>query len=121
MNTIKLTINKREFNFSFGLASLGNLLDELDTDIDSLMRKVVRNPFKYYPLIMFTYAKYGLIKEGKDVDFDVHQFSDWIDSEGALTDKNKSVVKFTQMFKDSIFKDVPVEESSNDSESVKKK
>ena len=119
---MKLTINKQELDFVVGLGFLGELLDNLDMGLDDLLIKIDKNPFKYIPLMMYNSAKYSLELEDKEVEFTKADFFKWIDDDGAITDKNVSVIKFVKLFNDSIFKDVPKEdETPSKSDEVKKK
>lgn len=119
---MKLTINKKQLDFSLGLGFLGELLEQLDLGLDELLIKIDKNPFKYIPLAMYHSAKYALESEDKEVDFTKNDFTKWIDKDGALTDKNVSVIKFLSEFQKSIYKDVPNEDVvSTDNSDVKKK
>jgi len=114
MNKIALKINQRELDFTFGLGFLGEALEVLDTDIEGVLLKVNKNPFKTVPILMFQSAKYSLELDGKEVDFTLADMVEWIEKDGALTDKNKSVISFLSSFTNSLLKDIPV----NDAEVV---
>ena len=120
MNRLDLKLNGKKYGFTFGLGFLGELLEELDFDLEMLLTKLDKNPFKYYPLVVYTSARYHCELENKEVDFDLKEIVEAIDKEGAFTDKNEPIIKFIKAFKQSIFKDVPVEDIEvNDAEEVK--
>jgi len=119
MKPIRLKLDKREYKFIFGLGLLGELLEELDFNLEELMQKLEKNPFKYYPFVMFTAAKYYCELEDEEIDFTLLSITDAIDKEGAFSDRNKPMIKFIKLFKDSIFKDVPNDIEVIDPEEVK--
>ena len=112
MNRIKLKLKGREFDFTFGLGFLGELLDVLDISIDEVVGKLNRNPFKMIPFLMYRSAKYSFELEGKDFDYTILDFITWIEEEGGFT--SKSVESFLVAFTNSMTKGVPVEEEITD-------
>ena len=58
MNYLKLKINGNDYTFSFGLGFLGDLLAELDLQLDELMPLIHKNPYKFIPLMMFRSSEY---------------------------------------------------------------
>ena len=121
MNTIKLTINRRELDFTFGLGFLGELLEELDISIDEVITKSGKNPFKWIPLLMFHSASYSINSNGGEIDFTLKELIKWIEQ-----DKKGGVVvtKFTEAFLNSLKDGLTLdedEEVSGDEEDVKKK
>ena len=118
MKTIKLTFNKKEYNFSFGLGFIGMLLNETDLGLDEIVAKLNKNPFWTIPVLMFNSAKYSSMLDDKDIDFTQNDFIDWIDLEGGLGSKN--VVKFLNTFTSSLTKNVPKEDEVEEG-GVKKK
>jgi len=119
MSTLKLTIDKKEYNFTLGLGFLGEVLDELDLDITQLISKYDKNPFKYVPILVYHSAKYSNELDNKEVNFTLKDIIRGIENDGALTDKNTSIIKFNEAFVRSLTKDVPVEEIEvNDAKEV---
>ena len=118
MNNIKLTIDKREFDFSFGLGFLGELLDELDLSIEDVINKSGKNPFKWIPLLMFHSASYSVSYNGGEVDFTLKDII-----KGIENDKKGGVIvtSFTKAFLSSLNDGLPTEEDSVEDDSVKKK
>jgi hypothetical protein len=114
INTTIITIHKTKFEFHFGMGFLGELLSGLDLDISEMMAEVSKNPFKMIPIIMHGAAKYGAERKGKEFDYTVYDFIDFIDADGGIT--AKSVEKFLEAFTNSMTKDVPKED-----EPIKKK
>lgn len=114
---MKIKLNNREFDCSFGLGFLGELIDVLDISYDELFNRYEKNPIKYVPVIMYESVKYALDGE---IDFTKKEFMQWIDNEGGLS--NKELVRFSQAFLDSIVKNVPEEkEAEQESSDTKKK
>ena len=112
MNRIKLKLKGREFDFTFGLGFLGELLDALDVSIDEVVGKLNRNPFKMIPFLMYSSAKYSYELRGEEADFTLFDFINWIEEEGGFT--SKSVESFLVAFTNSMTKGVPVEEEITD-------
>ena len=118
---MKLTINKKELEFSFGLGFLGELLDETGQSLEDVLEGFEKNPYKFIPVAMFVSTRYAYKRKGKDIDFDRYQMLDWIEEDGGLTDKNESAIKFMSALSESLFKDVPTEKSTKTSKGSKKK
>ena len=116
MNSITLTINKRELDFTFGLGFLGELLEQTDLSIDEVVLKLEKNPFKMLPTLMYESAKYALDRKGKEVDFTQHDFIDWIEADGGVMSKNS--LKFYEGFVKGMTKDVPEDEEAKNMEVV---
>lgn len=112
---MKLKINGKDLEFSFGLGFLGELLEETDKSIDEVLVSMDKNPYKFIPLAMYCSTKFAYEKKGKTIDFDKYTFLEWIEKDGGLTDKNESAIKFMNAFTDSLFKDTPKEEVVEDS------
>lgn len=112
---MKLTINGKELEFSFGLGFLGELLEETGKDITEVLTSLDKNPYKFIPLAMFVSCKYAYESKGKQLDFDRFKFFEWIDKDGGLTDKNESAIKFMEELTKSLFKDVPEEKGADSS------
>ena len=119
MKRIELIINKQKYVFVFGLGFLGELLDKLDLGIDEIANKMVKNPFKYIPIVMFHSAAYNLEREEKEVTFNQHTFEDGLEADGGVN--TKSVEDFMKAFTKSLIKDVPEEESKGNNKAAKKK
>jgi hypothetical protein len=110
INNAIITVHKTKFNFHFGMGFLGELLDDLDTDIEGVMEKVNKNPFKMIPIIMFGAAKYGFERKDEECKYTLYDFIDFIDADGGI--QAKSVQKFLEAFTNSVIKDVPKEEGT---------
>ena len=112
MNRIKLKLKGREFDFTFGLGFLGELLDDLDMSMQDVGARIDKNPYKMIPFLMYRSAKYSCELEGKDFDYTILDFISWIEQEGGFT--SKSVESFLVAFTNSMTKGVPVEEEITD-------
>ena len=111
MNSIKLTINKREFTFSFGLGFLGELLNDLNlpaSELGKLEQLMQDNPFSTIPTMMYHSAVYGLRLKGEVVDFNKYQFFEMLDQDQGIA--NDNVVKYVEAFTNSLVQNVPIEE-----------
>lgn len=118
MNKIKLTINKREIEFHFGLYFLGELLDELDMSFDEINERLSKNPFKFVPRLMFLSAKYAYTRKGEVIDFSEYTLVDWLEADGGFT--NPNIENFLNAFTGSLSKDVPKETEDENVDAKKK-
>ena len=118
---IDLKIKDRNISFWFGLGFLGELLDNQKLSVEDIFEKLQSNPFKIVPIMMYESAKYGFTREGKEIDFNLFELTDWISEEG-IGSNNKITEGFLFAFNDSMTKNVP--ESKDESKKgvdVKKK
>jgi hypothetical protein len=107
MRKIKIEIGKKEIGFRFGLAFVGELLDETDLSIDEVVNKMTKNPFKMVPLIMFYSAKNYYERAEQTMPFTRYELSDLIDDNGGVN--SKEVIDFLNAFTASMNKGVPKE------------
>jgi hypothetical protein len=110
MNEIKLKLNGKDYNFSFGLGFLGELLDETGVELADLMGLLNKNPFKFIPLMMFRSCEYYNRRKDIQIDFNKYDFADIIDQDGGIN--TASVATFLDTFTKSLTKDVPKEDTS---------
>lgn len=116
----KLTINKRELKFSLGLGLIGELLDELDLDFDTFISKVVKNPYKYYPIIMYYSAKLYNEQNEIETDFKLKDIIYDLEQHNYMSVENNPILEFGQIFWDYINKNVPTEENTLEADAEKK-
>lgn len=114
---IKLNLGNEERTFSFGIIYLGNVLERLDVDYNTMLEKVSKNPFKYAPILMFESLKNTQNRIGKDVDFTENDIVDWLEKENLLG--VDIMLKFINAFMGTQENKTPVNEV--DSDNVKKK
>jgi hypothetical protein len=107
MNKIKLNFNDKFFGFHFGLGFMGVLLDDLNCSIDELMEGIQSNPFKFIPKLMHSSYSYNLKREGKEIELNIYDFTDFLDENGGIM--SKTVNLFLEAFTSSMTKDVPKE------------
>ncbi len=105
IQSIKLTFAGKEIEFSLGLGALGEILEKTDLSIDELKTKVERNPFKYFPILMYYSAECQCELDGKEIDFTLNDMIGFIDDSGAMASDQLS--KFAVAFKDSQDRNVP--------------
>ena len=117
---MKLKVNGKDLEFSFGLGFLGELLEETGKSMDEVLVAIDKNPYKFIPTAMFVSTKFAYERQGKTIDFTKFDFFDWLEADGGLTDKNESAIKFMNAFSQSLFKDVPQEEATEDKAPKKK-
>ncbi len=110
---MKIKLNKTDFECSFGLGFLGEVIENLDIDYGKLMEKYEKNPIKYVPLLMY----YSVIYDMENVDFTQKEFFSWIDNEGGLS--NEYMIKWSHAFIESINKNAPKTESKGDTSKKK--
>ena len=116
----KLTINNRELTFSLGLGLIGELLEELDLETNVFFSKVSKNPYKYYPIIMYFSAKLYNEQNGIETDFTLKDIISDLEQYNYLGVDDNPILEFGKIFWDSVNKNVPVEESE-EAETEKKK
>ncbi len=109
MNGIKLNIDGKDYNFSFGLGFLGELLEETGVELGDLMQKINKNPFKFIPLMMFRSCEYYNRRKDIQIEFNQFDFADIIDKDGGINTDN--VRTFLDAFTKSLTKDVPKDEN----------
>jgi len=119
MNELKIELGGKERLFSFGLAFLGELLEHFDMDMAELGAKMARNPFKYQPLIMFLSAKHACELNDIEMDFTHSDVISWVEAEpfGIKSDK---ATKFDACLVESLYKNVPKQDETQDKKKVKK-
>ena len=118
MTKFELTINDKAIGFHIGLGFLGEFQDKHDLSINDLVAKMDKNPWKMLPLLMYEAALYR--NDGK-LDFSHKDLIDYIDEDGGFA--SNSLQEFLKRFMQSLTKDVPNEDVSDDQdvEDAKKK
>lgn len=110
---MKLKINGKDLQFSIGLGFMGEFISESGQSFEDLIVLMVKNPFKYFPMGMFTSCKYAYELEDKEIDFNLKQFTKWLEADGGLTDKNESVKKWSDAFNLFIEGKFPIKEEES--------
>lgn len=105
MKQIELELGGEKRMFYFGLGFLGNLLEKENVGINEIDEKLINNPFKWMPLIMYYSLAFGYTKRNEFVPFDAFDVTEWIDEIGI---DDTVVVDFFTAFRQSLVKDVPV-------------
>lgn len=118
MKKINLVFSEKEISFHFGLGFMGELLESLDCSIDELMKKLDKNPFKIIPKLMYESHSYSCLRQGKESEYGIIEFTDLIDEDGGIM--SEKTAKFLEAFTSSIVKDVPKEEVNPVKRGVKK-
>jgi hypothetical protein len=104
MKQIELELGGQKRTFYFGLGFLGNLLEKESVSIDEIDQKIVNNPFKWMPLIMYYSCAWGFTRKNENPPFDVFDITEWVDEAGI---DSTVVVDFFTAFRQSLVKDVP--------------
>lgn len=104
MKQIELELGEEKRTFYFGLGFLGNLLEKENISINEIDEKLVNNPFKWMPLIMYYSLVYGYTRKNEYAPFDAFQVSEWVDEVGM---DNTVIIDFFNAFRQSLTKDVP--------------
>lgn len=110
MKQITLNLGGEDRVFYFGLGFLGNLIEKSGVGMHEIDSKIQENPFKWMPEIMFHSVAFGFIRQGQEVPFNSFHVADWIDADGGFDSQN--VMRFFEAFRQSLVKDVPIENDS---------
>lgn len=114
---IKLTLGKQERTFTFGILFIGEVLERTDLDYNALIEKVIKNPFKYAPILMYESLRNTAKRIGKELDFTENEMVTWLEQEENLgTDL---MIKFVYAFLGTNGNPTPTENVENGN--VKKK
>ena len=104
MKQITLALGGQDRTFYFGLGFLGNLLEKENIGINEIDEKLINNPFKWMPLIMYYSLVFGYTRKNEFAPFDAFDVAEWIDEVGI---DNTVIVDFFKAFRQSLTKDVP--------------
>jgi len=126
MKQISLNIGGELRTFYFGLGFLGNLLEKENIEFHEIQINLLKNSYKWMPLIMYHSLAWGFIRKGETVPFDAFDVAEWIDeleefedvevvlkvnedgtNETTKVQLQKVVKTFFKAFWDSQNKDVP--------------
>lgn len=107
MKSINLNIGGQERTFYFGLGFLGNLIEKSGVGMNEIDTKISENPFKWIPEIMYHSLVFGFIRKNETLTFDAFDIAEWIDEDGGF--ECESVKAFFEAFKQSLVKDVPIQ------------
>lgn len=116
---IKLNLGKKDRLFTFGIIFLGEVLERLDTDYNTLLEKVSKNPFKYAPILMYESLRNSYRIEKKDVDFVEDDIVVWLESEELMG--IDVMLSFINAFMGTQENKTPVDEGKDDENASKKK
>lgn len=112
MKQIELNLGGEKRTFYFGLGFLGNLLEKENIAINEIDEKLINNPFKWMPLVMYYSLAWGFTRKNENAPFDAFDVTEWIDEVGI---DDTVIIDFFTAFRQSLTKDVP------ESKEVKKK
>lgn len=107
MKQITLNIGGQERTFYFGLGFLGNFIEKSGVSMAEIDNKIVENPFKWIPEIMYHSLAFGFIRKNETLTFDSFDVAEWIDEDGGFESDN--IKAFFEAFKNSLTKDVPAQ------------
>lgn len=119
MNIVNLKLNGKDYKCTIGIGFLGEIIEKMDMDIDLLLTKYAKNPFKYVSLFAYHAIQWELEEDGKEIDFTLKEMRGWIDKEGGL--KNTEMIKFSKAFTKYMLKDVPTDDEKQSEGDSKKK
>ena len=112
-----LKLGGKERKFTFGLLFIGEVLESLDVDYNTMLNKVMKNPFKYAPILMFESLQNTYRKDKLVYDFTQDDVITWLESEELFgTD---SILEFINVFTGTNENKTPIESDGNSD--VKKK
>lgn len=100
----KVVLLDKEFHFGIGflnelLDGTGLKLDELTTQADAVL----------IPKMVYYSLAYSYKRKAQEIDFTMYDVNDWIDENGGIG--GKFWTDFQKAFNDSMYKDVPVDNS----------
>lgn len=100
----KIVLLDKEFHFGIGflnelLDGTGLRLDELSSQPDAVL----------IPKMMYFSLLYSYKKKAQEIDFTMYHVNDWIDENGGIGGDFWN--NFQKAFNDSMYKDVPVDDS----------
>jgi len=116
---IKLNLGKKDRLFTFGIIFLGEVLERLDTDYNTLLEKVSKNPFKYAPILMYESLRNSYRIEKKDIDFVEDDIVLWLESEDLIG--VDVMLSFINAFMGTQENKTPVNEGEDTKDASKKK
>lgn len=105
MKSIKL-IGK---DFHFGIGFLNELIDNTELDLYQIDEKLAKGDISIIPNMIYYSHLYACKRKDIDVTFNKYDVNDWIDDNGGL--QSGFVIDFINAFKDSLIKDVPIDEN----------
>lgn len=79
MKQIELELGGEKRMFYFGLGFLGNLLEKENIQLHEIEEKLLKNSYKWMPLIMYYSLSWRYEKKGEFPPFDAFDVADWID------------------------------------------
>lgn len=86
---MEIEIGGKKRKFSFGIRALGNVLKEFDNDIHGYLALLQSNGFLTVGPTLYHLHAHSVKREGKEVDFTVEDFEDWVDElEGRFNNKD---------------------------------
>jgi hypothetical protein len=102
MNKVKLL----DKEFHFGIGFLNELLDGTGLQLEELSSQ---NDAVLVPKMMYYSLAYSYKRNGQEIDFTMFDVNDWIDENGGVG--GSFWIDFQKAFNDSMYKDVPVDNS----------
>jgi len=105
-------MNKRiliDKEFHFGIGFLNELIDGTGKTLEVIGQEVVHNTASMVPKMMFYSLAYSYKRNQKQIDFSIDDVYDWIDENGGIN--NGFFNDFLNAFTDSMYKDVPTDNS----------
>jgi len=102
MKKVTILLGGQDREFHFGLGFLGVFLEASGLQLSSVNTKILENPFKYVPLLMYHSAAFALKRKGQEVTFDEYDMAEWVDDINGV-----EAITFLNAFRVSLVKDVP--------------
>src|SRR5688572_11512550 len=99
----KRTILGKEFHFGIGF--LNKLIDGTGKDFNTLIAEIESSPISTIPKMVYFSLAYSYDRASKEYDFTINDIYDLID------DNETFSVDFLNAFMESVYKDVPVDNS----------
>ena len=115
MTKFELELNGKKLSFNIGLRFLGEYQEKYELDINELIQKIDRNPWKVIPSLMYE----SCLVANRKLDFTEDDLIDWIDEDGGFS--CNAFTEFLELFINSLTKNVPVEDEVIEEKGAKKK
>ena len=104
--------------FRLGIGFLNRLIDGTEKDLAAIWDEIIKNPAVIIPQMIYYSLVYSYERQGKELDFTIHDVYDWIDENGGINGKFSN--DYQSAFVQSMNQDVPVDESKKKVVKLKK-
>lgn len=116
MNKAQLTIKGKKYDAYVGMYVLAKVTEDNDMNgVGELLQRVIKNEYKWLPLLIFEGINYSYFRKGETCDLKLFDLYDYIEENGTHSEE---VQAYAKVLFDSISRHVP---KSEDEDNAKKK